>query len=500
MGWHHRDKQWSDRRGDRGLNETPLPLSQALVLRYTRSMGVSAASLREGDLIAGKYRVERVIGTGAMGVVVAAMHEELAERRAIKLMMPGAAGDPAGVARFVREAQSAARLKSEHVAKVFDIGRLDDGSPFMVMEFLEGSDLKRILDRAGQLPIAQATSYMIDACEAVGEAHALGIVHRDLKPANLFIAKGLNGKPTLKVLDFGIAKAGKLEMTHMNDLLGSPMYMAPEQVKSTKDADARADIWSLGVILFRMLTNKPPFEGEGVPEIMMNVLVEPVPSLRAIRPDIPEALEALIMRCLVKDREQRVQSAQELAALLAPFASTTGAIAPPPAASQATQSGASTASFVAIGTQGYRPETTLSAQTSSVEVPARKRKAGPFIALAIALLLGCVGGAAFWLGSNRKSPPVAAVHDVGSPSSLSPPSEPPSVAPSTADTSAPSAVMAVPIPTQTGSVAPLPTAPGVAAPFGQGSARPKPAASAPRPPIVPSARPGKRDAFGENRE
>src|SRR6188768_2962187 len=204
--------------------------------------------LREGHVLAGKYRIERVLGQGGMGVVVAATHLQLGERVALKFLLPQAIHNPEAVERFAREARAAVKIKSEHVARVSDVGLLESGAPYMVMEYLEGYDLSTWLQQRGPLPVEQAVEFILQACEAIAEAHALGIVHRDLKPANLFVIQRADGVLSVKVLDFGISKAtgliGSGDMTTTSAVMGSPYYMSPEQMGSTKDTDTRADIWA----------------------------------------------------------------------------------------------------------------------------------------------------------------------------------------------------------------------------------------------------------------
>jgi serine/threonine-protein kinase len=285
---------------------------------------MSEVGVREGDIVAGKFRVERVLGRGGMGVVVAAHHMQLDTRVAIKFLLPSGMADQGAVARFLREAQAAAKITSEHVARVLDVAVLPTGEPFIVMEFLEGRDLAAQLHDEGPLPVALAIDSVMQACEALAEAHAMGIVHRDLKPANLFCARRPNGQTLCKVLDFGISKltagaAGGLAITATTALMGSPLYMSPEQMRSTKGADAQSDIWALGVVLYELLCGTPPFNGTTISEVAVKVATEPAPPMRMQRPDVPPELEAVILRCLEKDRGQRVRTIADLARQLAPF-------------------------------------------------------------------------------------------------------------------------------------------------------------------------------------
>jgi eukaryotic-like serine/threonine-protein kinase len=250
---------------------------------------VSPESIREGDVLAGKYQVERVLGIGGMGVVVAARHLDLQELRAVKLMLGSVERSKEAVERFLREARAAARLKSENVARVHDVGRLENGTPYLVMEYLEGADLQALLKSRGPLPMREAVEHVLGACEAIDEAHAAGVIHRDLKPSNLFITRGKHGRPLTKVLDFGISKvapqpgsAPALDMTKTSTFLGSPLYMSPEQMMSSRNVDARTDIWSLGIILFELTTGVKPFEGETITQVCGRVFQEtpPPPSSR----------------------------------------------------------------------------------------------------------------------------------------------------------------------------------------------------------------------------
>ena len=282
--------------------------------------------IRAGDLIAGKFRVDRILGVGGMGVVVAARHLRLEELVAIKLLLPEALIDADAVRRFEREARAAVKIKSEHVTRILDVGTLESGAPFIVMEYLEGEDLAERIARTGPLAADEAIVLLLQACEAIAEAHALGIVHRDLKPANLFCVRGADGRPSLKVLDFGISKftsvggpSSGLGMTKTRAVMGSPYYMSPEQMESPRSVDARTDIWSLGIVLYQLLTAEVPFSGETLPQVCVNVATRPAPLLRRSRPDMPNGLEAIILRCLEKEPSKRFPTVAALATALARF-------------------------------------------------------------------------------------------------------------------------------------------------------------------------------------
>jgi serine/threonine-protein kinase len=278
-------------------------------------------------VLAGKYRVERVLGAGGMGVVVAAHHIQLETKVALKFLLPALLADRDAVGRFAREAKAAAKIASDHVARVLDVGELENGAPYMVMEFLEGIDLSKWLELHGRLPVADAVDFVLQASVAVAEAHRLGIVHRDLKPANLFCIRRSDGGLFIKVLDFGISKLAVgvdggtgLSMTRTTATMGSPLYMSPEQMQSAKTVGTQTDIWALGVVLHELLAGTPPFTGDTLPELAIKVAIQPPPPLRSLRPDAPVGLEAVILRCLEKDCARRYRHVGELALGLAEFA------------------------------------------------------------------------------------------------------------------------------------------------------------------------------------
>jgi serine/threonine-protein kinase len=273
-----------------------------------------------GDVLAGKYRVDKILGIGGMGMVVAATHLEIDQRVAIKFMLPSSADSLESAARFLREARAAGRLNSEHVCRVKDVGRFDTGAPYIVMEYLQGENLGAVLRRRGPLRVSDAVDYILQGIEGLAEAHAHGIIHRDLKPDNLFLHKRNDGGAMVKVLDFGISKIAVAGLsTRTGDIMGSPAYMAPEQMESSRNVDHRADIWSLGVVLYQLVVGKAPFVAETLPLLCMHVVNdEPLP-MSETRADLPDGFEAVVMRCLKKEPADRYADVGELARALAPF-------------------------------------------------------------------------------------------------------------------------------------------------------------------------------------
>jgi serine/threonine-protein kinase len=289
-------------------------------------VGDGAPLVRTGDVVSGKFRIERVLGQGGMGVVVAARHLQLDETVALKFLRAQANSDPDALARFTREARAAAKLKSEHVARVLDAGVADDGTPYIVMEYLDGRTLGKLLEDQGRLDVATTAEYAIQACEGLAEAHARGIVHRDIKPENLFLVERSEGWRVLKIVDFGISKFNVVRGASdanisTQSMMGSPCYMSPEQLRSTASVDHRTDIWSLGATIFELLAGSTAYRaGQTLPQLITAILEQPTPKLVEVRSDIPAELSGIVARCMAKDREERFASAAELALALLPFA------------------------------------------------------------------------------------------------------------------------------------------------------------------------------------
>jgi len=273
--------------------------------------------LELGTVIDGKYRVERILGRGGMGVVVVACHVELGRNVALKLLRSELAGSDSLLARFRREARAIAALSSENTVRVFDVSSSGVSPAYIVMEHLRGRDLGARL-AAGPLGIREAVDYVLQACAALAEAHAVGVVHRDLKPANMFLARAPDGSIVLKVLDFGISKmtgqlSGGTTRTISGAVMGTPTYMSPEQLDSRPEMDGRTDVWALGVILFELLTRRHPFEAPTLPQLCFKITREPAPAAAKLRPDVPPGLDAVIARCLEKAPERRFATMLDLA-------------------------------------------------------------------------------------------------------------------------------------------------------------------------------------------
>ena len=275
-------------------------------------------SIEAGDVLLGKYQIESLLGRGGMGLVYRARHLHLHEPVAIKVMRSDVQLDEEAVERFKREAQAAVKLKSEHVARIHDVGAFPNGSPYMVMEFLSGADLGTLVDTNGPTDVPTAVDLILQACDALAEAHSVGIVHRDVKPSNLMVTAHPDGTHVVKILDFGISKSATgtdLSLTQTASVLGTPAYMSPEQMRSARRVDVRTDIWSLGTVLYELVEARRPFRAETFSEMCVMAAVDPYDPL-ILAPE----LDGVIGRCLAKAPEGRYQTIAELAAALAPFA------------------------------------------------------------------------------------------------------------------------------------------------------------------------------------
>ncbi len=372
------------------------------------------------SILAGRYRIGRTLGRGGMGIVLEATHIHLKTGVAIKVLRQEALEQPELIERFLREARSAARLKGEHVCRVTDFGTTEDGLPFMVMELLEGEDLREIVDDHGPMDPTDVATYVLQACIAVAEAHALGIVHRDLKPGNLFLVRQPNGRRTIKLLDFGIAKSDTFDknLTATAKAMGSPAYMAPEQLKSGSQAEARSDIWSLGVTMFELLTEKRPFDGDTPYELAVAITNDQPAAL----PDtVPSELVKVVKRCLEKRLEKRFANVSELAMALAPLANNgkelasevKAALVPPGDISSETRA-------ERVLPESPMTETTLGGASGAIgaeSLTSRPRWALP-IALAAMIVVG-VGGYAWWSrGDSEPAPAVRTTSPITRPNAV----------------------------------------------------------------------------------
>jgi serine/threonine-protein kinase len=272
-------------------------------------------------MIAGKYRIERLVASGGMGLVYRAWQPLLDRRVALKIVRPELLQHDHMEARFLTEARVLAKLETEHVCRVLDGGKLDDGAPYMVLEYLDGADLRTVLNDAGCLEIPRCVDLVLQLLEPLAEMHAMGMVHRDIKPENLFVTRTKGRSECIKLLDFGICgtRSDFEAEAQAEEILGSPQYMPPEQLATPCVLDERGDIWSVGVVLYELVTGQVPFDGESLPAIYGQILARPTPDLRAIRPEAPAELNRVIQRCLAKQPSDRFANVGELAAALAPL-------------------------------------------------------------------------------------------------------------------------------------------------------------------------------------
>ncbi len=385
---------------------------------------------RPGETVASKYVVGHSLGVGGMGAVVAATRLSDGARVAVKVMLEEEAQYEDSTKRFFREARAVGALNSPHVNRLLDFGRLESGLPYMVLELLEGCALDVIVQQPVRLPIPTAVGYILQACEGVAEAHANGIIHRDLKPSNLFRVTAADGSAVVKVLDFGISKATMkldprtdgLSLTDTDTTLGSPQYMSPEQLRSSRNVDVRTDIWSLGMILFKLLTGKPVFDAATVGEHFAMILADPPTRLRALRPEAPTGLERALLTCLEKDREERWQDVGQLATALAPFGPPDGAVRASRTVDILTSAGASAPSLpqlpvqrdVATVVEGSSrrsaelaldenaPTSTWSPSSHTMPPPPRPGRLA-LIAVTVAGAVSLAFVAGFWMSSGSES-------------------------------------------------------------------------------------------------
>jgi eukaryotic-like serine/threonine-protein kinase len=343
----------------------------------------TAGNIQTDTVIAGRYRIERVLGRGGMGVVVQATHLYLHQLVAIKFLLPDVLHDQRVVQRFLQEAQAAVRLRSEHVARVMDVGMLDNGLPYLVLEYLEGTDLANV--PRSQLTVGRIVDLMLQACEALAEAHALGIVHRDIKPGNLFVTRRADGAPLLKVLDFGISKLPMKQerLTASQTVMGTSAYMSPEQMRSSRNVDQRSDIWSLGVVLHELIQGEPLFKCDELPSMVLKVVHDTLPQLTV---QVPTGLDAVVYRCLEKDPARRFQNIAELARALAGYAQSAMQAAISVQRTSGVIGAASPRAVPAPRGAGHVQPTTISGATSATTVSLRDRSRWKLVVAAGALL------------------------------------------------------------------------------------------------------------------
>jgi serine/threonine protein kinase len=415
-------------------------------------------ALGVGDALGGKYVVERLLGQGGMGAVYVARQEQLNRRVAIKVLLPTALVNAEAVARFEREARASAALQSDHVTRVLDVGRLENGAPYIVMELLEGEDLGAVLARRGPLPAAEVVRILLQVCDAIAEAHAAGIVHRDLKPANIFQARRPNGNVTIKVLDFGISKAAvggqSVALTSSVAVMGTPRYMSPEQLRESRNVDGRSDIWALGVTAYELLSGATPFAKDTLAELCAEILTVDPPPLWSVRPDVPEPLASIVARCMRKDPAARFENVAALVASLE-----AAAAVPSRGASEPTSAGSwQSATVVApVSRDGLIFTASPVVNTGLQVAPARRRVPASLLAALLAVLVVATAlvGVSALRGKPAPAPPAAA-HAPASPASApvatAPvlPLQPPSSAP--VDEARPPA----PLEATTGTAAPAP--------------------------------------------
>lgn len=434
-----------------------------------------------------------------MGVVVAARHLELDQMVAIKFLRPEIALQHAAAERFRREARAAARIRSPHICRVLDVGSLETGIPYLVMEYLEGCDLSDELAKRGRIPVPEALDYILQACEALSEAHAVGIVHRDLKPGNLFLETRTDGSRNVKVLDFGVSKSvldsgAQLKLTKTASLIGSPLYMSPEQLDAATDVDARVDIWALGTILYELIAGRTPFLADTIPQLVNAVMNGTQPTLQQLGIAAPLGLEAVINRALNKRREDRFASITEFSQALLPFAASYGAVSvsrrlslgssvthsnAPPSGQATTRDPPLIASQTLEAGQSFPSGTPASWHRTSVPKKANHRA----VLLGLALVPVIAAAVIFVLLSTEEAPspePVPPAHAAAPPVAPPPAPSPPEPAPAE-----PVAAEPVPAPAPIASAVERSEAPSAKKSKSASAARPTAAKPPPSEPLAP---------------
>jgi serine/threonine protein kinase len=446
--------------------------------------------LTPGTVISGKYRIDSILGRGAMGVVVAATHLELREAIALKFLYAKTDGSEDFKSRFRREAQVSAKLRNEHITRVLDVGTWREGAMYMVMEYLAGNDLRKMIRTQGPFPIGAAVEYIVQVCEGVAEAHAHGIIHRDLKPSNLLVTKRADGSDLVKILDFGISKWTAMgeeegELTQTGVVLGSPKYMSPEQLFGAGSVDSRTDIWSIGAILYELIGGRPPYDQPSLARICADLAGnKPPPRLRDQRTEVTPELEAVVLHCLERSVELRIQSVADLAgdllaAVGSPYAEqvrtrirqTLDPAGTSAANSSLRQPGGSTGTYTSLafadasasypkgaGTGSHSHAGTGGAAVTMLspqDDPARKRRQGM---IAVAVLAVAVVGGWLVLSRDRGAPDEAsaAAPSVAPPPMATTAAPVPAVAAAGASTTAPAPTEAAPANTGSKANAPEP--------------------------------------------
>ncbi len=359
-----------------------------------------------GTILGGKYEVDEIIGEGGMGIIARATNIDLHTTVAVKILQPKLVHDEIALARFLQEARGVSKLRSPHIVQMLDVNSHPPEPPFMVMELLSGEDLDSMVVRRGKLPAKYVIELVLQACAGVSVAHAARILHRDLKPANLFLSRQDNGSCILKVLDFGLMKAAPsadVKLTQPNDIFGSPSFMSPEQI-SGETLDERTDIWALGAILFELVTGVPAFGAETIPQTLVNIATREPPAVSSLVDDVPLALEAIIGRCLAKERTARFRNVAELCAVLEPLRS--------PVDLPALLSGAPlTRSAAPLGDPAATLDEPLARERETTEVRVRRKPARLRGVLVLALFGAIVGGViglvVYSSKSDRSDEPVA---------------------------------------------------------------------------------------------